>query len=54
MPFDLAKLLCPGGKPLKSVDGVGDLRPDGVHFSVNGALWFARTYGDKLLKLGGL
>ena len=54
VPFDLAKVLCPGGKPLKSVTGVGELRPDGVHFSVNGALWFARTYGDKLLKLGGL
>ncbi len=54
VPFDLAAVICPDGKPLKSVSGVGSLRPDGVHFSVNGALWFAETYGEKLLKAGGI
>ena len=36
---------CPASAPL---------RPDGVHFSVPGALWFARTYGDRLLKTAGI
>ena len=54
VPFDLADAICPDGKPVKSVDGVGELRPDGVHFSVEAALWFAETYGEKLLKVGGV
>ena len=48
--FDLAGEICPHGKPLESVDGVGTLRPDGIHFSLEGSLWYARTYGEKLLK----
>jgi peptidoglycan/LPS O-acetylase OafA/YrhL len=52
--FDLASILCPGGEPLESVAGVGELRPDGVHFSVEAALWFARTYGEKVLAAGGV
>ena len=52
VPFDLARVICPGGKPLKTVSGVGTLRPDGIHFSVNGALWFAETYGEKLIRHG--
>ncbi len=51
--FDLAAVMCPDGKPLKSVPGVADMRPDGIHFAVDGSLWFAETYGDKVLKLGG-
>jgi peptidoglycan/LPS O-acetylase OafA/YrhL len=54
VPFDLGSVLCPDGKVLRSVDGVGELRPDGVHFSVEGALWFAESYGDRLLSLGGI
>jgi hypothetical protein len=38
----------------ESVPGIGALRPDGVHFSVPGALWFARTYGDRLLGTAGI
>ena len=52
--FDLATILCPGGKPLKTVDGVGQLRPDGVHFSAAGAEWFAAKYGEKVLAMGGI
>ncbi len=52
--FDLAGVMCPGGKPLTSLPGVGAMRPDGVHFSVNGSLWFANTYGDKLLEQAGI
>jgi hypothetical protein len=52
--FDLASIICPHGKPLETVKGVGVLRPDGVHFSVGGALWFGETYGEKLLKVGGI
>ena len=40
--FDLDGVICPQGKVRESVPGVGSLRPDGVHFSVPGALWFAR------------
>ncbi len=40
--FDLAGVVCPGGKPLTSVAGVQDVRPDGVHFSVDGSVWFVR------------
>jgi len=54
VPFDLAGAICPGGKPLKTISGVGELRPDGVHFSVDGSLWFAKEYGAKLLKAGGV
>jgi peptidoglycan/LPS O-acetylase OafA/YrhL len=52
--FDLANILCPNGRVRTSVSGVGQLRPDGVHFSVAAALWFANTYADGLLKLGGI
>ena len=51
--FDLSGVVCPGGHPLESIAGVGDLRPDGVHFSVKGSEWFAAKYGDKVLALGG-
>ncbi len=52
--FDLAKILCPDGEPLQSAPGTGSIRPDGVHFSVDGAIWFARNYGEGLLRRGGL
>ena len=52
--FDLDGVICPGGKARESVPGVGALRPDGVHFSVPGALWIARTAGDRLLKSAGI
>ncbi len=51
--FDLNGVICPDGKARTSVPGVDTLRPDGVHFSVDGSLWFARNYGDKVLRLGG-
>lgn len=49
--FDLARIVCPGGRPVHSVPGVDDLRPDGIHYSVPGSLWFADRYGEDLLKL---
>ena len=52
--YDLASVVCPGGHPSKKVSGVGLIRPDGVHFSVDGSLWFAENYGDKVLRAGGL
>ena len=52
--FDLDGVICPGGKVRESVPGVGALRPDGVHFSVPGALWFARTNGERLLRAAGI
>jgi len=50
--FPLDDVICPGGDFLESVDGVDDLRPDGIHFSVDGSLWFAENYGDDVLRLG--
>jgi lysophospholipase L1-like esterase len=47
--YDLRAVLCPGGEFLESADGVDDLRPDGIHLSVDGSLWLAeRLYGDLL------
>jgi peptidoglycan/LPS O-acetylase OafA/YrhL len=47
--YDLHAVLCPGGEFLESADGVDDLRPDGIHLSVDGSLWLAeRLYGDLL------
>ena len=51
--FDLAGVLCPHGTPRTSAAGTS-LRPDGVHFSIDGSLWFANRYADKVLKAGGL
>ena len=48
--FDLASVLCPGGQPLEEINGQ-PVRPDGVHFSVAGARWFADQHGDELLRL---
>jgi peptidoglycan/LPS O-acetylase OafA/YrhL len=47
--FDLDRTICPDGRALESVDDVEDLRPDGVHFSVEGSLWFAENYGPELV-----
>ena len=52
--FDLADVLCPDGRPLEVIDGGVDLRSDGIHFSVEGSMWFAETYGDQLLASAGL
>ena len=51
--FDLDAILCPGGKYRTSVPGVGEVRGDGVHFTVDGAMWFADTYGKQLIGIGG-
>jgi peptidoglycan/LPS O-acetylase OafA/YrhL len=52
--FDLDEALCPDGRYVDEVPGVDDLRVDGIHFSVEGAAWFAETYGDRLLGLWDL
>jgi hypothetical protein len=41
-PVDMNHLLCPGGPPSATFDGVKDVRPDGAHFSDAGALAVAR------------
>ena len=51
--FDLDRVLCPDGEYMDSVAGIDQLRIDGTHFSVEGAIWFADTYGEELLRLGG-
>lgn len=49
--YDLGAHLCPGGRYLESVDGVGVLRPDGLHLSVEGTAWLAGLVGEDLLDL---
>ena len=46
--YDLDAVLCPGGEFLETVDGVGDIRPDGIHLSVDGSLWLAEQLQDDL------
>lgn len=46
--LDLYSIICPDDEPLFAVDGVV-LRPDGVHFSVDGALWLADTIGREIM-----
>lgn len=47
--FDLYAIMCPNDEILTSADGVDDVRPDGVHFGVEGSLWLAVNHGDELL-----
>ena len=51
--FDLDAVLCPGGESMESVGDVDVLRTDGLHFSVDGALWLAETHGPELVGLDG-
>lgn len=51
--FDLDEILCPGGRYATEIDGISPIRTDGVHFSVDGSLWFAVTHGPELIRLGG-
>jgi peptidoglycan/LPS O-acetylase OafA/YrhL len=47
--YDLDAVLCPDGEFLESVDGVGEIRPDGIHLSVAGSLWLAEQLHRDLL-----
>jgi hypothetical protein len=47
--YDLDAVLCPDGEFLESVDGVGEIRPDGIHLSVGGSLWLAEQLHRDLL-----
>jgi hypothetical protein len=49
--FDLFKVLCPDGEYVQSMGGVEILRTDGVHFSADGSMWFAKEYGEAVLDL---
>jgi peptidoglycan/LPS O-acetylase OafA/YrhL len=49
--FDLFGVLCPDGTYAADLDGIEAVRPDGIHFSTEGAEWFAENYGDQLLEL---
>lgn len=52
--YDLDAVLCPGGEPLREVDGISPIRGDGVHFNIEGSAWFAETFGSEVLALGGV
>lgn len=47
--FQLDDILCPDGQMIDEIKGVGPVFVDGVHFSVDGAMWFARKYGEELI-----
>ena len=49
--FDLHAIVCPGGAYAPGTEEVPLLRPDGIHFSPEGAQWLAREYGDTLVGL---
>jgi hypothetical protein len=51
--FDLDAILCPNGEYRNTAPGVSEVRGDGVHFTVDGAMWFADTYGKQLIGIGG-
>lgn len=50
--YDLFSELCPQGEFVESMGGVEQLRPDGVHFSTEGSLWLAYTFGGDMLEAG--
>lgn len=47
--FDLFDVLCPDGEFVRGLADVDVLRPDGVHLSSEGSLWFAEGHGDSIL-----
>lgn len=51
--FDLDEALCPGGVALDTLPSGDAVRYDGLHFSIEGADWFAETYGPRLLDFIG-
>ncbi|MBK6510337.1 MAG: acyltransferase [Haliea sp.] len=50
--YDLFPKLCPEGVFVESMDGIDNVRPDGVHFSTEGSLWLAYTFGGEMLEAG--
>jgi len=50
--YDLFSKLCPKGVFVESMGGVDKVRPDGVHFSTEGSLWLAYTFGGEMLEAG--
>ena len=52
--YDLDAILCPGGDPLREIDGVSPIRGDGVHFDIESSAWFAEKYGPSILETSGL
>ena len=49
--LDLFPVLCPAGEFVGGVDGVEHIRPDGVHFSHEGAIWIAGGQGPRILEM---
>ena len=47
---DVHELLCPGGEYQDEVAGIEGIRPDGIHFSTEGALWLSRQIGPQVLE----
>jgi peptidoglycan/LPS O-acetylase OafA/YrhL len=49
--FDLDEALCPNGIATEKLANGAVVRYDGLHFSVEGAEWFAETHGPSFLEL---
>ena len=47
--FDLHEIVCPDGRFAAEMDGL-TIRPDGAHFSPEGAIWLAEKHGEDLLE----
>jgi hypothetical protein len=48
--FDLDEVLCPNDVAIEELPSGEVVRYDGLHFSTDGAEWFAETYGPTLLE----
>jgi hypothetical protein len=51
--IDLFAKVCPDGQFTDSMDGVDQIRPDGLHFSESGAEWVAQWLGPQLVAVAG-
>lgn len=51
---DLFTPVCPHGAFTNTLDGIEDLRPDGIHFSDAGADWIAGWLGPRLVREAAL
>lgn len=50
--FPLDEVLCPDGEFTEDIDGIENIRFDGLHFTPEGSIWFADTYGEAILAAG--
>ena len=47
--IDTYSRLCPEDTFTNEIDGVSNVRPDGIHFGTDGAIWFGQSFGQQIL-----